>query len=289
MLESFDHALIAVRDLETAAAHYEQMLGRRRSWRGAHPDMGTENALFKLANGYIELLAPARPGPVTEALERRLDSQGEGLVGMAFGTGDAEACAETLRQRGLAVAEVRPGEGRDLETGAVRRWQNVMLSPAETRGLTLFAIQHLSPPEALPDALPQAESGVIDALDHIVINTVDPEAAISLYGGKLGIRLALDRRFDARGVRLLFFRIGGVTIELAASLGDDRPAATPDRFFGLAYRVADAHAARARITSAGFDASEIRDGNKPGTLVCTVRSLTHGVPTLLIEPTTRAG
>jgi len=164
-----------------------------------------------------------------------------------------------------------------------------MLSPAETRGLTLFAIQHLSPPEALPDALPQAESGVIDALDHIVINTVDPEAAISLYGGKLGIRLALDRRFDARGVRLLFFRIGGVTIELAASLGDDRPAATPDRFFGLAYRVADAHAARARITSAGFDASEIRDGNKPGTLVCTVRSLTHGVPTLLIEPTTRAG
>jgi len=38
------------------------------------------------------------------------------------------------------------------------------------------------------------------------------------------------------------------------------------------------------VVSSGFEVSEVRVGNKPGTLVCTVRSGTHGVPTLLIGP-----
>lgn len=283
MLTSFDHALIAVRDLEAAAADYERMLGRRRSWRGVHPDLGTENALFKLDNTYLELLAPGASGPVAELLTRRLEEQGEGLVGMAFGTDDAELCAGTLRERGLAAADPRAGEGRDLESGAVRHWRNVMLPTEETRGLTLFAIEHVSPPEALPYAAAEVEVGAVDGLDHIVINTVDAEAAIALYGDKLGIRLALDRRFEARGMRLLFFRIGGITVEVAASLEERGPAETPDRFFGLAYRVADAHLARERLAAAGFEIGRVRDGHKPGTLVCTIREPTHGVPTLLIS------
>jgi catechol 2,3-dioxygenase-like lactoylglutathione lyase family enzyme len=283
VLTSFDHAVIAVRDLETAAADYERLLGRRRSWLGVHPDLGTKNALFKLDNSYLELLAPQASGPVAELLMQRLEQQGEGLVGMAFGTDDAERCAETLRERGVAAADPRPGEGRDLETGATRRWRSVMLPSAETRGLTLFAIEHVSPPEALPGAVIEAEAGAVEGLDHIVVNTVDAEAAVSFYAHKLGIRLAVDRRFEARGVRLLFFRIGGITVEFAASLDESRPGETPDRFFGLAYRVADAHAARARIAAAGFEIGRVRDGHKPGTLVCTVRDPTHGVPTLLIS------
>lgn len=283
MLTSFDHALIAVRDLEAATADYERLLGRRRSWRGVHPELGTENALFKLRNTYLELLAPKAAGPAAELVARALEERGEGLVGMAFGTEDALECARRLRERGVAAPDPRPGEGRDLESGAVRRWRSVVLPAEEARGLTVLAIEHIEPPEALPEAAALAEAGVIDALDHVVINTVDAEAAISFYGDKLGIRLALDRRFETRGVRLLFFRLGGITVEFAVSLDESRPVETRDRFFGLAYQVGDICAARERIAEAGFGVSGIREGHKPGTRVCSVRDSTRGVPTLLIS------
>jgi len=40
---------------------------------------------------------------------------------------------------------------------------------------------------------------------------------------------------------------------------------------------------RTRLLDDGFDVSTVRDGNKRGTLVATVRAGTEGVPTLLIE------
>ena len=78
MLSAFDHAIIAVRDLEQAAATYEGLLGRRRSWRGEHPGLGTENVLFGLDNMYIELLTPTGSGAIADALRRRLEEEGEG-------------------------------------------------------------------------------------------------------------------------------------------------------------------------------------------------------------------
>ena len=137
----------------------------------------------------------------------------------------------------------------------------------------------------MPAAEPEhALDSVVAALDHIVVSTPDPEAAIELYGDQLGLRLALDRSFEERGVRLLFFRIAGITVELAARLAKSEGPRDSDRLGGLAFQVRDADAARARLATAGFDVSEVRAGNKPGTYVCTVRDRTHGVPTLLIQP-----
>ena len=112
----------------------------------------------------------------------------------------------------------------------------------------------------------------------------DLEAARRLYGDALGLRLALDRRFESRGLRILFFRVGGTTLEVAGPLEPPAGAAAGDRFGGLAYRVADVAAARARLASGGVDVSPTRPGFKPGTLVCSVRAGTCSVPTLLIGP-----
>ena len=57
MLHSFDHAVIAVRDLAAATERTAALLGRPPSWCGAHPGAGTANALFRLENCYLELLA----------------------------------------------------------------------------------------------------------------------------------------------------------------------------------------------------------------------------------------
>jgi hypothetical protein len=99
----------------------------------------------------------------------------------------------------------------------------------------------------------------------------------------MGIRLALDR--DLGATRMLFFRVGGVTLEVV-----QRPdAGAQDSFYGMAYRVADLDAAHARLRAAGFVVSDPRDGNKPGTRVFTVRAGTCGVPTLVLRDSSRDG
>ena len=55
-------------------------------------------------------------------------------------------------------------------------------------------------------------------------------------------------------------------------------------FFGLAHQVENADRARARVVDAGFEASAIRDGHKPGTRVFTTKEAPLGIPTLFIEP-----
>jgi catechol 2,3-dioxygenase-like lactoylglutathione lyase family enzyme len=219
MLRTLDHVILGVRNLEAATSTYARLLGRRPSWRGEHPAAGTANSLFRLGNTYVELLAPEGDGATGTALRGWMAQRGEGPVGLAFGTDDADACHAWLVGRGLEPGPVEAGLGRDSESGAFRRWRRVPLPLAKTRGVLLFAIEHTSPDDLLP---PAGLLGDVDAsvsgLDHAVIQTPDAEGAKSLYEG-LELRLALDRTFEQWGARLLFFRIGGITVEVAARLG----------------------------------------------------------------------
>ena len=129
---------------------------------------------------------------------------------------------------------------------------------------------------------PPPAAGVPHAIDHVVVQTPDPDRAIALWRDRLGVRLALDREFPQRGLRLLFFRSGGVTLEFSGALG--AAGTGPDSLWGLALRVADLAACRARLLGAGVEVSQVRPGQKTGTQVATVRSHDLGVPTLLIQP-----
>lgn len=288
MFEGLDHVILGVRDLAGATRDYATLLGRRPSWRGEHPGEGSANTLFRLGNTYLELLSPEGEGPIGDALRVRLDAAGDGPIGLALATPDADAAHATLGERGLDPQPVAAGMGRDADSGLFRRWKNVMLPIERTRGVLLFGIEHLTPPELLPVAEPVgAERAVVSGIDHAVVQTPDADAAIGVYGEGLGLRLALDRRFPDWGMRLLFFRVGDVTIELASPLEGNQGDSAIDQLWGLSWRVPDADAARARLTEAGVDVSEVRKGRKPGTRVLSVRDHTRGVPTLLIEPAAR--
>jgi catechol 2,3-dioxygenase-like lactoylglutathione lyase family enzyme len=164
----------------------------------------------------------------------------------------------------------------------------VTLSPKSTRGVPLFAIQHRSPADLLPPSAALADAAsVVSALDHVVITTDDADATKCLYGEGLGLRLALDKEFPAWGARQLFFRVGGVTVEVGARLEPESKPRPSDRFWGMAYQVPNAERAQERLGAVGFEVSQVRDGRKPGTRVFSVRGEPCGVPTLMIEPTPR--
>jgi catechol 2,3-dioxygenase-like lactoylglutathione lyase family enzyme len=132
---------------------------------------------------------------------------------------------------------------------------------------------------------PAAAHDAVDAIDHVVIHSPDLDRACALWRDRLGLRLALDREFPGRGLRMLFFRSGSVTLEFVGTLTQPVDPGCPDYLYGIAYRVSDIEACRARLLRGGLDVSTIRPGHKPGTSVATVRSGTADVPTLLLSTT----
>ncbi len=280
-----DHLIVAVEDLDRATDTYRGLLGLEPSWRGVHAETGTGNTLFRVANTYVELLAPEGDAPFADFLRDHLEQVGEGPLSIAFGTADASAAAATLRERGIAAPDPTLGSGRESTGGVVREWKSFVLPPVDTRGVPILVIEHVSPADALPPAQPTgAKAASVEAVDHVVVMTGSADAAIVLYGEKLGLRLAFDKTFPERGLRLMFFRVGGLTVECAAPQGEAAlPPEGDDKIWGISYRVGDVHAAQARLAAAGFDVSEVRKGHKAGTSVFTVRGETHGVATLMLS------
>jgi catechol 2,3-dioxygenase-like lactoylglutathione lyase family enzyme len=144
-------------------------------------------------------------------------------------------------------------------------------------------------PAGVPSAVRDIAAGAdaVHAIDHVVIRSTDLERAIALWRDRLGIRLALDREFPERGLRMLFFRSAGMTLEFVSAIGAGDPAGR-DALDGVAYQVRNLAGCRERLATAGLDVSPVRDGHKRGTRVATVRSGTLGIPTLLIEHPDRA-
>jgi len=139
-------------------------------------------------------------------------------------------------------------------------------------------------PGAISPALSSATGdpdAAVAGLDHVVIRTPNPERAIALYAGRLGLSLRLDRSEPAWGARLLFFRCGDLIVEVAHDLkmgiGDG-----PDRLWGLSWRVPDITKVHARLRKAGVSVSDLRTGRRPRTRVFTAKSHAAGVPTLLL-------
>jgi catechol 2,3-dioxygenase-like lactoylglutathione lyase family enzyme len=277
MTTTIDHLIIAVRDLASATANYSLLLGRSPSWRGAHPDYGTANTLFKLDNTYIELLAPEGEGLAADIVNGILDKKGDCLGGLVFGTEGATDFIAQARAQGLEASDPLPGHGVDEQTGAERRWHNIFWDPAAARGIFSFCIQH-ELGSVLPEATPLAQ-GEIAGVDHVVVNTRCAEAAKTFYGEQLGIRLALEQNVPEWGGTQLFFRASSMSVEVIAS----EKAAEQDELWGLALKTDNIEATHARLSEQGVEISKIRDGRKPGTRVCTAKSHTLGVPTLLIE------
>jgi catechol 2,3-dioxygenase-like lactoylglutathione lyase family enzyme len=178
----------------------------------------------------------------------------------------ADGVRRFVLERG--AIEIAPGEG-DLRT--LRLVGDPPEDVTAFHGLPVLN----GPAEPAPSV-----SGV--AIDHVVVRTADPDRALALWCGQIGFRLALDRVFPERGLRLVFLRSAGMTLELASGLSPEE-AGGPDRVHGVSYRVADLGARRERLLAAGVDVSAVRPGMRPGTSVASVRSGTAGVPTLLLQ------
>ncbi len=279
MISSIDHLIIAVKDINDAEENYRKIFGMEPVWKGEHKALGTANVIFNFKNTYCELLSANGDGLGAALVNGAIEEQGDGLIGVVFGTNNIKESCSTLKKSGYLVTEPTEGEGIDNKTQKIRKWKNLFLPPELTRGIFSFIIEHSE--GALP-SLNKYPKATINKLDHLVINTNDANGFINIYKDVFNIRLVLDKVIEHWKSRMLFFRVNKTTIEVIERKNEDD---SQDSLWGLAWEVESIEAAYNRLISEGVDVTPIKEGLKENTLVATIKSHTHNVPTLLIEHT----
>ena len=279
MISSIDHLIIAVKDINKAEENYRKIFGINPVWKGEHKALGTSNVIFNFKNTYCELLSANGDGLGAALVDNAIEENGDGLIGLVFGTNNAEESFSKLKKLGYLITEPSEGEGIDTKTKKIRKWKNLFLPPELSRGIFTFLIEHTE--GALP-SLDKYPSDSVNKLDHVVINTNDADGFINIYRDIFNIRLALDKVIEHWKSRMLFFRFNKTTIEVIERKNEDT---SQDSLWGLAWEVESIKETHKRLTKEGVDITPIKDGLKENTLVATIKSHTHNVPTLLIEHT----
>ena len=277
MFTKLDHLIVAVKDLEEAENNYKKLFGFPPVWKGTHKDLGTSNSLFNFDNTYFELLSASGNGAGADLVNNYLAQSGEGLIGMVFATEDINSARHSLVEKGFLVEEPSSEQGINNSDQQTRNWKNLFLPPELTRGIFSFVIEHLD--ENLPQSKALNASSP-HKLDHVVINTNDADGFIKIYKDAFNIRLALDKIIEHWNKRMLFFRLSKTTIEVIEETDDLPP---NDKMWGLAWDVKDIEKAHERLTAEGIEVTPIQKGIKEQTLVATIKSHNHNVPTLLIQ------
>jgi methylmalonyl-CoA epimerase len=108
MLTKVEHIALAVADLDEAIERYSQVWGLVMEHRETVTDQGVEEAMLRLGDTYIQLLAPLSP---QTTVGRFIARQGEGLHHIAFEVDDLVGALESLKAAGVRLIDKEPRSG----------------------------------------------------------------------------------------------------------------------------------------------------------------------------------
>ena len=184
MAATVDHLLWGSRDLDGAVDALHARSGVRAAPGGRHPELGTHNALARLAyRVFLELIAPD-PDLVPGEFARRLGAlAAPTLVMWAARTSDATATAARAREAGYAA--VLTDGHRIRPDGTVVRWVNVFVSGHGAGTLVPFFVEWRG-------GHPAADAPAGLALASFALETPQP-AAVRTVLDALGVKVAVRK------------------------------------------------------------------------------------------------
>ncbi|MCC7104229.1 MAG: VOC family protein [Chloroflexi bacterium] len=231
MVTRFDHAILAVHDLERASAAMER-LGLTVRPGGRHPRWGTHNAIARAGLEYLELLAienrkVAESSGFRRGLLSYLSRGAEGWLGFALATDDADAEAAAMTKGGAAIQGPTAGERRRPD-GSLLTWRTVSVGEVFARRELPFLIEHGLRDEQLLGQLrsrgeiePHALG--LQAVRGLVLAVEDLDEATDLFSSTLGLQptgVEVNAWLGATTVRLC---AGRQTIALACPTTRESP------------------------------------------------------------------
>jgi methylmalonyl-CoA/ethylmalonyl-CoA epimerase len=108
ILTEIDHIAIAVTDLDAAIDDYRETFGATVDHRETVESDGVEEALLKVAESYIQLLAPTNDdSPVAKYLAKK----GPGLHHIGYRVDDCAAALAAVKAQGHRVIDEAPRPG----------------------------------------------------------------------------------------------------------------------------------------------------------------------------------
>ncbi len=133
-MRKIEHIGIAVKDLESANAIYEKLLGEPPYKSEEVSSEGVRTSFFQSGPNKIELLeATTKESPIATFLEKR----GEGIHHIAFDVADIRAEMARLKKEGFTVLNEEPKRGADNKLVA-------FLHPKGTAGVLVELCQDIS-------------------------------------------------------------------------------------------------------------------------------------------------
>jgi len=225
MISRFDHAVIAVRDLDEAIQRY-RALGFDVSPGGRHTGLGTYNAIIRFGLDYIELISvfdkteAAARGSQGNALLDFLEQREGGLVGYALASTDIQQDAGRFRNTGLTAVGPFPMQ-RMRPDGHLLSWSLLVPEGVSWRRPWPFLIYWDVPDDQRlswekPGIHPNGVTGWVG----IAIAVRDLESTADLYQRQLGLTLTRRDTVPALAARRTTFQVGSSQIDLLMPLGN---------------------------------------------------------------------
>jgi len=184
-IAGFDHAVIAVRDLDAAQDLYTRM-GFTLMPRGHHSTGSSNHNIMVGPDNYFELLSVPAPNPM-QSYFYEFNQKGDGVAAIALKGTDWRSASVALREKGFEPApplqlsrEVKEGSRTGTASFTITN-----LAPKSTPGAQVFMCQHHTPELVwLPELMRHANGAQAVAAVAFIADNVAHQAGI--YAKLLG-------------------------------------------------------------------------------------------------------
>ena len=272
MLTHFKSILITSENIEESHEQFNKLFGHDTS------DMCNDSDLkiysHSLKNGSIELCENKNQKDIFYYSQLKKHNQDNGIQALSIISDDIFGDHKKFKQMNLNISDI---EEIDFNFRNRKNVKSRLFSLKKTNSSDLNLL--IFDKDTSLSNKGNYEDDTISKFNQIIIYTPDAEYLRNLFTEKLGIRLALDKifNFGEKDIRMMFFRIGGVTLEVI-----ENPDSKSLSYGGVGWHSENISKCHKRLIDSNFELSEIRKGRKPGTVVATIRNAPLKMPTIII-------
>ena len=272
MLTHFKSILITSENIEESHEQFNKLFGHDTSDICNDSDLKIYS--HSLKNGSIELCENKNQKDIFYYSQLKKHNQDNGIQALSIISDDIFGDHKKFKQMNLNISDI---EEIDFNFRNRKNVKSRLFSLKKTNSSDLNLL--IFDKDTSLSNKGNYEDDTISKFNQIIIYTPDVEYLRNLFTEKLGIRLALDKifNFGEKDIRMMFFRIGGVTLEVI-----ENPDSKSLSYGGVGWHSENIYKCHKRLIDSNFELSEIRKGRKPGTVVATIRNAPLKMPTIII-------